>query len=232
MKKSTLACLLLALTSAQQAQANLISNGNFSDCSFSGWQKDTDGVGELNVGNDFQQIGAPDCAAQLTVDGAQTQAFFANTLYQNVDLMADTQYSLSFDLNVDSELTSQDQGFVADYFVVGLGDGTGTYYNANGTLGSLLEADIDGAQSYSFDVMLDDMLASWDALTLEFQLLLGADASDMTDFGASFLQIDNVAINPVNMAAVSEPLTFALFGLGLAGIAASSRTRMGKRSVL
>lgn len=232
MKKSTLACLLLALTSAHQAQANLISNGDFSDCSFAGWQKDTDGAGELAAGNDFQQVGAPNCAAQLTVDGPETQVFFANTLFQGVDLMADTQYSLSFDLNVNSELTSQDQGFVADYFVVGLGDGSGAYYNENGTLGSLLEADIDGAQSYNFEVMLDDMLASWDALTLEFQLLVGADAMDMTDFGASFLQIDNVAVNPVNMASVSEPLTFALFGLGLAGIAAGSRYRTGKRSAL
>lgn len=231
MKKSTLACLLLGLTATHQAQANLVTNGDFSECSFAGWEKDTDGVGELASGTDFQITGTENCAAQVTVDSADTQAFFANTLYQNVDLMADTQYSLSFDLTVDSQLTDQDTGFVADYFIVGLGDGSGAYYNENGILGSLLEADINGAQTYNFEVMLDDMLASWDMLTIEFQLLLGADASDQTDFGASFLQIDNVAIAPQAMTSVSEPLTAVLFGLGLAGVASGSRRRAGKRSV-
>ena len=107
MKLTTgLTLLTLCLASSSTFGAAIV-NGNFSSCDYSGWSKDTDGFGDVSTGNDFSIINnAGDCSASINVDHfdpagnimgiAVDEAFFANTLYQELDLTAagDSTFSL------------------------------------------------------------------------------------------------------------------------------------------
>ena len=218
MKQLKFGCLLLLLGIAQLSYASVITNGSFDNCSYSGWMKDTDGFGDISTQNDFMLSAPPGCAAIVNVDSFNTDAWFANTLYQDINLQSGQQYQFTAELSVNSELTSSDFGFIADYFFVAFGDGSGKYLDESGALGSVLNADIDGAASYSIDIMLSETLSSISNLTLEFQLLIGFDQFG-SDFGGSWLQIDNVAITPSNAnMQVNAPSHALLIGLGLAGI--------------
>ena len=74
--------------------------------------------------------------------------------------------------------------------------------------------------------MLDETLSAFTNLSLEFQLLIGFDEFG-SDFGGSFLQVDNVSITAVgdDNIAVSAPSQALLFGLGLAGLVFANRQR-------
>lgn len=85
------AVFILTLLSLN-ANASLIQNGNFDTCDYTGWEKDTDGLGDVSLGNDFEMGGIPThCRAQLNVDYFDaagdpfgfpvSEAFFANTLF-------------------------------------------------------------------------------------------------------------------------------------------------------
>ena len=226
MKTLILSCLIMLATASQHVSAAIISNGSFDDCSFNGWMKDTDGAGDISASDDFSIADNGNCAARLQVDGSMTEAFFANTLYQAITLTQGQSYVLRFDLMVGSELTSNTDGFIADYFAVAFGDGSGNFLNADGTAGTLIQADIDGEASYSVEVALSDMLTSLQNLTLEFQLLVGADEFGSIDFGSSFMQIDNVSVT-----AVSEPFSLSLVALSFLGLVGASRHRQSRRAL-
>jgi hypothetical protein len=226
MNKLIIGGVLLMLNTAPQAVAGVIANGDFADCSYSGWAKDTDGFGDVSVMDDFTIASGPDCAAQLLVDAGNTEAWFANTLFQNIALNSSEQYRLNVDLSVGSELSSADNGFIADYFVVAFGDGSGRYFGENGQPGNVFSADIDGNSRYSLDIMLDNTLSSFADLTLEFQLLIGFDEFG-SDLAGSFLQVDNVSVTAISddNVTVSAPSQALLLGLGLAGLALVNRQR-------
>ncbi|MBC3765417.1 hypothetical protein [Neptunicella marina] len=214
------AAILLA---SSQSMAGAIINGDIANsCSLNGWETDTDGLGP-GGSNDFTIVGsAPDCSIAINVDywGANfTDVFFANTLYQNLALSAaaDSTFLLSFDFSVDSELTSADAGFIADYFAIGFGDGTGSLFDQYRKPGYLVApTDIDGINQYSFSFELDNSWVNQAGWALEFQVLPGFDNNTlMGDFAGSSLYLQNVSLNEVPNATVDEAPVLAFFALGL-----------------
>ena len=218
-----LVCVALTCFITSQASANAIINGDFATCDFSGWQKDTDGFGDVSVLNDFTIVSSPDCAASINVDygDTNTEAYFANTLYQELDFTAasDSTFLLTMDFMVESELGSVDPNFIADYFIVGLFDGIGSYYDHTGALGFLVaDTYINGSESFSLSFNLDNWFVNQTGWSLDFQLNLGADLFGDTDQAGSSLIINNVSLTEVPSQAVSAPGTVSVFALGLLGL--------------
>jgi hypothetical protein len=218
--KAMLGSLVLIFVSGSLCAA-MITNGYFThSCSLNDWQTDTDGfVGGVN---DFTIDGsAPNCAASINVDYANTDVYYAaNTLFQNLDLSAEvgSTFLLTMDFSVNSELTSNFQGFIADYFFVGLFNGS-DYYNQNGGLGFLVApTDINGSANYSLSFELDNSFANQTHWSLDFQVLLGIDGFD-TDFSGSSLAISNVSLTEQKVQ-VPAPSSVALVALGLFGLVA------------
>ena len=120
---------------------------------------------------------------------------------------------------VESELSSLDQEFIADYFIVGLFDGIGSYYDHTGAMGYLVaDTDINGSDSFSLSFNLDNWFVNQTGWSLDFQVNLGADLDGFTDLGGSSLIISNVSLTEVPSQAVSAPGTVSVFALGLLGL--------------
>jgi hypothetical protein len=223
-----LTCGFLAI----QTNASMITNGDFATGDFNGWSKDTDGFGDISTGNDFSITGTVgDYFAVIEVDafnppgdffGAPLDdVWFANTLYQELDLSgaSDSTFLLSIDFSVDSEIDSSDLAFFADYFVIGLNDGSGSYFNETGAAGFLFDpTNIDGALSYSLDFTLDNSFANQTGWFLDFQLAVGFDDFGFSDAFASTFILDSVSLTEVQSTDVSEPGSALLFSFGLAGL--------------
>ncbi|WDE09976.1 PEP-CTERM sorting domain-containing protein [Thalassomonas haliotis] len=210
-----------------QARAAMITNGNFADsCSLDGWHQDTDGFGDLG-GGDFAVSGiSPGCTASIRVDYQDTDVFFANTLFQQLDLTGaeNSRFLLTLDFSVDSELSSADSGFIADYFAVGLNDGSGSYFNETGAAGYLLApVDIDGLSVFNLSFELSSEFANQSGWFLDFQLGIGADSSGASDLAGSSLAINRVSLAEI-AAEVPEPMTLMLFAFALAGLSTVRRT--------
>lgn len=221
-----LAFLTLACCITSQALATAIVNGDFSSCDYSGWQKDTDGFGDVSVRDDFTMVGSsPNCAASINVDYGNTEAFFANTLYQELDFTAaiNSTFLLSMDFMVDSEFTGLDPD-TADYFTIALNDGLGNYHNEYGALGFLVAGTIDGAESFNLSFMLDNSFVNQTAWFLDFQLSLGADNSGFTDFVGSSLILNNVSLSEIPSRAVPAPSSVVLLALGFVGLMLRKKT--------
>ncbi|WJG11207.1 hypothetical protein [Aliiglaciecola sp. LCG003] len=220
----------ILITTTLNVQGAMITNGDFSSCDYSGWNKDTDGFGDVSMSNDFVIEGiAPNCQAVINADYLDTEVFFANTLFQSLDLtaMASSQLILSFDIMVTSQMNSQDQGFIADYLVIGLNDGLGNLYDENGQLGTLFDADVDGENTYQLTYNLAASLLNQSGWYLDFQLNIGADNNGFTDFAGSSLYIDNVTLQEVK---VSAPQSLSLFCLSLCGLLLSRKKRISLKS--
>jgi hypothetical protein len=226
------ACSLLATN----AFATAIVNGDFQTGDFNGWKKDTDGGGDFSTLNDFSIIGTPgDYSAQIEVDafdltGALDEVFFANTLYQELDLTAasTSTFLLSLDFAVDSEITSQNPNFIADYFFIGLNDGTGNYFDGAGAAGFLVDpTDVDGIFNYSLNFTLDNSFANQIGWFLDFQLLVGLDNTYYPDEFASTFLLHSASLTEVKATIVSvpEPGSAILFSFGLAGLLIHRRKR-------
>jgi hypothetical protein len=217
----------LVFSSALQAA---VINGDFSTGDFTGWQTDTDGF--VGSPNDFSVIGN---TAQIAVDHFDVagdtfsipvnDAWFANTLYQGLDLTANPsdQLELTFDWNFSGEMANSS---AADYFVVGLNDGSGSYFDENGDLGFLIDSTTTFG-SGTFTATLDSATyANSTGWFLDFQLNVGVDAlSWMPDGYGTTLEIDNVSLEAVSAVQVPEPSSLALLGLGLAGLASVRRRK-------
>jgi hypothetical protein len=202
--------ILTGLNSENSSYAFGISNGDFNGHNFDGWVLNTDGLGKPTAGlHDFslvqQQPG--DSSARIEIDYYQSagivsstprdEAIFSNTLYQSLDftLPPDQRWRLSFDWSFQGESSMFD-----DTFLVGLGDGSGNYFNQDHTMGFLLNPSAYG--SGSFDTLLSGTYNDESAWTLEFQLNSGVDG-----YG-SYVQIDNVDLT---MQAIPLPGAFWLF---------------------
>ena len=206
------------LVSAPQALGAAIINGNFADsCSLSSWNQDTDGFGDIGSA-DFAISGStPDCTADVSVgDWNTSDAFFANTFWQELDLSGanNSTFMLSMDFSVDSDIDSSVQSFFADYLMIGLGDGTGDYFDENGSFGSLFDIEIDGLSDFSLDIELDSSFANQLGWSLEFQM------NDTFDSFSSLLSISNVTLTEIiaPVTDVPEPTSLAVFALGFSGL--------------
>ncbi|GGO74513.1 hypothetical protein [Bowmanella pacifica] len=215
MKRTSIWLLPLCLCIAPPSQANLIANGDFQSCDFSSWQQDSDGLGSPGTTGDFSiENTAGNCRALLTVDDGQSaQAFFANTLYQQLTLTALTGEHLW--LHFDWAFFGTDGApLTGDYFHIALNDGLGNLYGADGQLGTLLQSPTNGQSSYGsgmFSVLLDSSLYNQSGWYLDFTL---GEGTAIGDGLFSTLAIDNVRLESVS-AAISEPALPALFFLGL-----------------
>lgn len=224
-KKISTALLCTTLFIPGLSSAANINNGDFS-AGFNDWSQDVDGFGAPVLGlNDFTivQPTTGNNAARIEADywstpgdtfsTAKDEVFFANTLYQGLDLSAAAgqELVLSFDWTFSGEENVFDESFI-----VALGDGTGNYYRADGNLGFLLNP-LDYA-SGAYSIMLDSSFANATGWTLEFQMNAGFDG-----YG-SHATIDNVsleAVSPVNN--VPEPSVIILMMSGLFGLAGLQR---------
>ncbi|MEW6487975.1 MAG: PEP-CTERM sorting domain-containing protein [Thermodesulfobacteriota bacterium] len=216
----------LALAAAPARAASIV-NGNFATGDLTGWSLDTDGAGppDLTLYSDFgvEAVGGGN-VARIEADYFETpgdwlstpfnQVWFANTLYQGLDLSAGPGLDLylSFEWELGGEAAVTDE-----VFLVGLNDGSGSLYGADGTLGLLLEATAYG--SGSFSALLDyATFANASGWSLDFQLgLTGFDA-----YG-SYARIGNVTLEARGgteppVAPIPEPGTLLLLGSGLAAL--------------
>lgn len=231
MKTTTrLILLTFCFIFASSIQANII-NGDFATCDFTGWQKDTDGAGDTSTGGDFGIVNnAGDCSAAINVDRFDPagdvfgtpidQAFFANTLFQELDFSAaaSSTFLLEMDFSVDSELNSSDPFYIADYFSVGLHDGAGNFFDETGGLGFLFDAtDIDGFESHVLSFEIDNSFVNQTGWLLEFQLGIGVDSFNLPDAFGSSLLLNSVSLTEVPQS-VSEPAASWLLSLGFIGL--------------
>jgi len=215
-----LALLTLGLLTMSAAQAASITNGDFQTCDFRGWQKDTDGLGDPGATGDFAiAMDAGDCSAQIRVDDfATTTAFSANTLFTELDLSANPgdQLRLSFDWDF---FGTDGDPWSGDFFQVGLGDGSGYLFDANGQIGTLLESPTTGMSSYGsghFSAYLDDVFFNQPGWFLDFTVNEGFAFNP--EPLASTLEIDNVALTQVS-AELPETGGLLLMLTGLMGLA-------------
>lgn len=208
--------LLLVFGSAT-ASANLITNGDFGTCDFTGWEKDTDGFGDVSLGNDFEiRTAGSSCNASINVDYFETQAdplsspvseaFFANTLYQVLDFsgMAGSVFDLTISWAFETEADLQDPFFIADYFFIALFDSS-NYFGADGTQGYLVgPTDIDDTARNETTFRLDSSFLNTSGWSLDVQLLPGFDfLTGFSDAYGSSLLINNVSL--VEVKASNEP---------------------------
>lgn len=213
----------LFLTPITSLAAN-INNGDFQSNDFASWNQDVDGLGApIAFLNDFSIVEptAGNYAARIetdfwstpgnTLSSPQDEAFFANTLFQALDLsaIAGQDLVLSFDWTFSGEEPAFDENFL-----VALGNGSGDYYGAGGGLGFLLNPASYGAGTFS--TTLDSSFVNALGWTLEFQMNSGFDG-----FG-SFATLDNVSIAAVTQA-VPAPAALWLLGLGFLGLANTQR---------
>ncbi|NQZ23346.1 MAG: PEP-CTERM sorting domain-containing protein [Colwellia sp.] len=227
--------IILALLTCQASFASVIQNGDFSSCDYSGWQKDTDGAGDVSLGNDFEiDVQVTGCRAALNVDYFDTagdpfgtpisESWFANTLSNGLDFTGNigSTWVLTIDFEVGSEGTSADPLFVADYFLFGLFDGVGNYYDEAGTKDSFLvdQTSIDGFYRDFLTFELDSSFTNTSDWFFDAQLNVGIDQFSMPDGYGSTLYINEVTLTEIQAPTtdVPEPSTFAIFGLGLIGL--------------
>lgn len=227
--RNGLILLILSLTSVY-SQAAPIINGDFATCDYTGWQKDTDGFGDASSGNDFSiEANGADCSAAINVDHfdpagdftglALDEVFFANTLFQELDLSAagNSTFLLNIDFAVESEIDSTDPLYIADYFLFGLSNGSGSYFNQTGALGFLVgPTDIDGAFSQSLSIELDNSFVNQLGWSLELQVNVGVDNFGFSDAFGSSLLINSVSLTEI--PSVSEPASAWVFSLGILGM--------------
>lgn len=216
MMKPLLATLILSLGLSGVSQAALITNGDFQTCDLSGWQRDTDGFGDPGATADFSIVNnVGQCAAQLRVDdGATASAFFANSLFQELDLSAAADEILTLKFDWDFQGTDGDPLF-GDFFSVFLSDGGVSPLGADGLPGYLI-APVSDYGTGQFSMLLDASIYNIAGLSLNFVL---EDAISPTqDILFSTLTIDNAMIS-VERTSVNAPATLSLSLLALALLA-------------
>lgn len=234
MKFLRCSALLFVTCLSLTSNANLIQNGAFDTCDFTGWEKDTDGAGDVSIGNDFEIFdNGRVCSAAISVDYFETEgdpfstpiseAYFANTLFQSLDFTGDdgSTFLLTIDVRALSEGDSGSALFVPDYFIIGLNDGQGNYYDETGNIGLLVEPiDVDGLFEDTFTFELDTSFVNQPGWFLDIQLNIGIDSlTFLPDALGTTLFVNSVEMVEVLSAEVPEPSSLVLILLGVLGAA-------------
>jgi hypothetical protein len=173
---------LLAVAWSEAASAAGVQNGDFGTGTLSFWTRDTDG--SPGGSSDFAVVGSPgNYAARIEADFHTTpgdpttpanEVFLANTLHQELDTSAlpGEQLILSFQWTLDGE---DGDPAASETFLVGLNDGSGTLFGADGLPGHLV-VPTSGYGGGSVEVALDQTafnnVPGW---SLDFQLAVGVD---------------------------------------------------------
>ncbi|GAA6204057.1 hypothetical protein [Thalassotalea sp. SU-HH00458] len=192
-----------------QVQASVITNGDFQNCNFDHWQKDTDGSGDPGSTGDFSIMNnAGECQAKISIDyfnGAT--AFDANTLFTALDFTTSgDELRLSFDWSFTSFDINND---FSDFFFVSLNDGNGNLFGADGNAGFLISpSGISGAGT--FKTALNSSFNNQTNWFLDFTVQAGFNQESYS----SMLTIDNVSLT-ANSTEVPEPKSFAILLLAL-----------------
>lgn len=211
---------LLALAWAQSALGVSVINGDFGTGDFTGWMLDTDGA--ASSGSDFSVVNTPGGRqARIDVDywrspgdiasAPVSEALVYNALFQELDtaLAPGNLIRLSFDWLFTGEDGANDTG---DIFSVGLNDGTGDLYGADGLLGFLISpTNLYG--SGNVDTLLDSGRFANAGWLLEFQLLIGSDAGGSPNGLGSSLYIANVQVAEFTPTPVPGPLSLLSLAL-------------------
>ena len=217
-KVETLLAASLLLSGAQTIAAPIV-NGDFSQCDYSSWTTESVGGGTLDEQFSIVET-AQGCSAKITIDDSPS---FINLLYQEVDFSqaSSAPFMFSYDFTVDSALTGQPSGS-ADYFAIGLGDGSGDLFDEQGNAGGFFTMpDINGPQQYQGSVRLADTFADVSGLSLELQLFSNFDAAPAS------ITVNNLSIEQTSVPA---PATAALLTLALLASGFARRSKEGDKA--
>lgn len=196
--------LLMTLGCASPVNAGLILNGDFTTGDSSSWQTDTDGT----------PGSAPDFIfttgfATLNIDYQDTQAWFANTLFQQVTLKEPSAlgWFFQFTYAFDGEENGWPQSG-RDGFSVYLGDGSGRAFDGQGKPGHLFSLMKYGQDTVSF--LLSPEWWTSGGFSIEFQLFAGADINGL----GSHLILSDIQLTP-QVSSVPSSSSIGLFVSGL-----------------
>ena len=222
------------------AHSDVIQNGDFSTCTFSGWQTETDGATQVPGANDnFEIIGSGNmCSAKMNVDyeltsDKNTTTTSSNILFQEITNIASV-VSLSFSYALETEHLGNLTIVDPETFWVAITDGF-NLYSGNGTLGHIIsETDIVADQATSImSVNIDGEYfnshpANSSNWYIEFGLKVGNKSTSQSDRLGSSLIVDDVLFTQRVVEEVPEPKPFALF-LGSLLILSVSRAYGNRR---
>jgi hypothetical protein len=210
-------CLSLGLISTN-AYAAAIVNGDFATCDLTGWET-ADDFGDANL-DDFSVNGlAPDCAATITIDDANSMAI-SNSLLSELDLSvaAGNSLDIRFDFSVGSLLsdilTEGGAGFSMFFINENI---MGSQFDHTGQLGEIFNQEILGAESFLQTFTIDESFYNTSGWTLEIQL-----GSSFRFEESSSLTLNSVSLLERSID-VSAPASFSLVFLSFLAISLYSR---------
>ena len=215
--RSIPATMFLALSLAGGAQAGLITNGDFEDLQLTGnrWGVFNSIPGwQTTMGDGIEIQRNTIVAAQSGNQYVELDAYGNSALSQALDLHAGASYQLSFFYMPRTNGGSNDNG-------------VGIYWD-------LFEGDFTSFDPMNEILRIDNMkrkdMPNWTEYTIRLEAPSNLMALSFAGLGASNSLggfIDNVRLQ-----AVPEPATLAIFGLGLAGIAASRKFLRNRKTGL